>query len=856
MVSPADKKNTDVLGAMKLKGAIANSSIRARLSVLIILNSSLALLLAGVALFGYETYQQRQAATRELSANAGILAESATAALSFNDEHAAAQILAALRGDQNIVEAVIYDRYGLPFSRYQRDGKLRSSSPPLRPAGAYFENGTLLAFQSINLGPDRLGTILLRSTNDVYDRLRRFIVIVCVVMILSLGLSVLLGSRTQRSIANPITALSVVARRVSVEKDYSVRASRITGGEIGSLIDSFNDMLTRIEAHETARQTAEESLRESEERYALAARGANDGLWDWKLSTNKMYFSPRWNQMLGYEDAELGTSPEEWFSRIHPSDRERVMQEACEAWDGRKPLLTTEYRMRHKNGSFIWVLTRGLAVRDDKGGTDRMAGSQTDITEGKIADPLTALPNRLYFTDRLDSAIETAHQHGGLFAVLFLDLDKFKLVNDSLGHAAGDELLMGVALRLRLSAFASVPEGNGNASVIARLGGDEFSILLYDVRDEGDAIILAERILEKLKAPFQIEGRQMFASASVGIALSSSGETPEDLMRNADTAMYQAKAKGKSRYEVFNEQMRELAMARLEIETDLRKAIDERQLVLYYQAEVSLSNHRTIGYEALVRWNHPTRGILSPAEFVPVAEESDLIVHLGRWVLREACRQMAVWHERYPCEPPLTISVNVSPRQLSDPRLLQDVEDVLAETGLSPRCLHLEVTESSIMGNPDAALTTLRRLKLLNVGLEIDDFGTGYSSLSCLHLLPFDTVKIDRSFIKELGFGEGSEIVRTILALARSLDMSVVAEGVETKEQTHTLTDLGCNFAQGYYFSKPKSCQTTEGLLEERSQLHHAFNLLQGGNPAGIPPGNPPGNPGLEYQRKTELMAS
>jgi EAL domain-containing protein (putative c-di-GMP-specific phosphodiesterase class I) len=209
---------------------------------------------------------------------------------------------------------------------------------------------------------------------------------------------------------------------------------------------------------------------------------------------------------------------------------------------------------------------------------------------------------------------------------------------------------------------------------------------------------------------------------------------------------------------------------------------------------------------------------------------------------------MAVWHERYPCEPPLTISVNVSPRQLSDPRLLQDVEDVLAETGLSPRCLHLEVTESSIMGNPDAALTTLRRLKLLNVGLEIDDFGTGYSSLSCLHLLPFDTVKIDRSFINELGFGEGSEIVRTILALARSLDMNVVAEGVETKEQTHTLTDLGCNFAQGYYFSKPKSCQTTEALLEERSQLHHAFNLLQGGNP--------PGNPGLEYQRKTELMAS
>jgi diguanylate cyclase (GGDEF)-like protein/PAS domain S-box-containing protein len=820
---------------MKL-AAIQNSSIRVRLSILIILNSGLALLLASIALFGYESYLQRQAATRELSASAGILAENVTAALSFNDERAATQILSSLRGDPNIIESDIYDRNGLLFARYRLDGALRHTPTPPRPAGSYFDSNAVTVFQPITLAGDTIGTISLKSNNDVNSQLKRYIGIVCLVMLLSLALSLLLASGAQKNIADPITALSAVARRVSEGKNYSVRAARNTGGEIGVLVDSFNDMLSQIEVRETARRIAEESLRESEERYALAARGANDGLWDWKLDANEIYFSPRWNQMLGYSEldpcpAPLST-PEDWFSRIHPSDRERFIAEVADVREGRKSELTSEYRMRNKNDGYLWVLTRGIAIRDETGTAVRMAGSQTDITEGKIGDPLTALPNRLYFIDRLESSISTSARNTskgrppGLFAVLFLDLDKFKLVNDSLGHAAGNELLMGVALRLRLGAFSTVSDLNGQPPVVARLGGDEFAILLYDVRDERDPIILAERIIEKLKAPFPIEGRQMFASVSIGIALSSSADTPEDLMRNADTAMYQAKAKGKSRFEVFDQRMRDRAVARLETETDLRKAIDDDQLVLYYQPEVSLSDHRTIGYEALVRWNHPVRGILAPAEFIPVAEESDLIIHLGRWVLKQACRQMAGWQSKFFSSQPLAISVNVSPRQLSDPRLLQDVEDVLAETGLNPRCLNLEVTESSIMGNPENALATLHRLKSLNVGLEIDDFGTGYSSLSCLHLLPFDTVKIDRSFIQELGAGEGSEIVRTILALARSLDMDVVAEGVETQDQVHTLTQLGCHCAQGFYFSKPKSAQMTEELLAERAQLRHTFELL------------------------------
>jgi diguanylate cyclase (GGDEF)-like protein/PAS domain S-box-containing protein len=810
---------------MKPAAAFTNRSIGVRLSLLIVLNSSLALMSAGFALFGYESYLQRDAASRELSAQAGIIAESSTAALSFSDERAAAQTLAALRGDSSVVQGVIYDRNARPFSRYDRAGPKTGSLPSLRKPGAYFEHGAVLVFQPIRLGGETIGTIFLKSNNDVRARLRQYTGIVCMVLLLSQGFALLLSSRMQRTITAPITELSAVARSVSIDKNYAVRAKGQAGGEIGILIDSFNYMLSQIETRERARKAAEESLRESEERYALAARGANDGLWDWKLATSEVYFSTRWNQMLGYPERDRRSDPEEWFSLIHPADRDRVKAEIAAHREGATPEFSSEYRMRHKNSGYIWVLSRGIAVRNSEGTAIRMAGSQTDITEGKVADPLTTLPNRLYFVDKLEYSIEAARHSGGLFAVLFIDMDRFKLINDSLGHAAGDELLNGVARRLRSSVRAGWED---RQSVVARLGGDEFAILLGDVRNSADPASVAQRILDRLESPFRLDGRQVFASVSIGIALSSSGDTPEDLLRNADTAMYQAKARGKARFAVFDEGMRERAVARLEIDTGLRKAIDAGQLVLHYQPEVSVCGQRIVGYEALVRWNHPELGIRPPSEFIPVAEESDLIVHLGRWVLKEACRQMAEWHTRFAFDPPLTISVNVSPRHLNGAGLVEDVERVLAETGLDPGCLKLEVTESSIMQDPETALATLRRLKLMRIGLEIDDFGTGYSSLSYLQRLPFDTVKIDRSFIRELGTGaESSEIVRTIVELARSLEMGVVAEGVETEDQFQKVTTLGCEYVQGYYFAKPAPAQATEALMEERCDLQRAFAMLE-----------------------------
>jgi len=807
-------------------GAYKNRSIRFRLLLLIILNSGMALALAGIALFAYESIEQRRVAARELSAEAGIVSANSTAALSFADEKAAAETLAALGGDAHLVGAIIFDRKDRVFARYGRISGMSPSKSNAGEEGVHFEDGSLTVSQQIRFGGERIGTIVLRSTSDIQARLRRYIGILFLVLSLSLGLALALSSRTQRSITNPITALSAIARSISVDRNYGVRANVAAAGEIGILIDSFNDMLSQIEARE-------ESLRESQERYALASRGANDGLWDWKIPANKIYFSPRWFEMLGSAPGDPmapkgGSDPDEWFKRIHPNDLNRVQSEIERHRIGQVSELVIEYRMRHRDSGYIWILTRGMAVRDAAGVAVRMAGSQTDITEGKVGDALTGLPNRLYLVDKLESALDEAKRPDQTFALLFLDLDRFKLVNDSLGHACGDELLTGVAGRLRSCVRGGErAAGRTRQAIVARLGGDEFAILLNGIHEEADATVVAQRVVAELEAPFSIGGRQVFATASIGIAMSSTGQTAEEILRNADTAMYHAKAKGKARFQVFDEGMRERAVARLEIETGLRKAIGT-QLVLYYQPEISIVTKKVIGYEALVRWDHPERGILPPSEFIPVAEESDLIVQLGRWVLREACMQMARWNHIEDLETPLSVSVNVAPRQLNDPEFADDVERILADTGLDPACLNLEMTEGSIMVNPEMTLATLRRLKQLNVGLEIDDFGTGYSSLSYLQKLPFDTVKVDRSFVKELESGtESVEIVRTIVDLARSLGMQVVAEGVETGEQLSKLAELGCNFGQGFYFSKPVSSQTTLALIRERSEMRRAFGKLE-----------------------------
>ena len=541
------------------------------------------------------------------------------------------------------------------------------------------------------------------------------------------------------------------------------------------------------------------ALRESEARYALSARGANDGLWVWDLRTDHVYYSPRWKSMLGCEEDEIGSTPDEWFSRIHPDDAEIVRRAIDLHLRGETPHFESEHRMRCRDGSYRWMLSRGLAVHDAPGGGTRIAGSQTDVTERKLAverlmhdafhDALTQLPNRALFMDRLARAIEAHRRHPrSLFAVLFLDLDRFKVVNDSLGHLLGDELLVAVARRL-----------NGlvrSSDTVARLGGDEFAMLIDGIDHEADAVRAARRIQDELLVPFRVGAHEIFTTVSIGIALSTTGYTdPPDVLRDADIAMYRAKARGKARHEVFDTAMHERTIELLGFETDLRRAIERGELRVHYQPLIQMATGRVAGFEALLRWQRGET-LISAGAIIATAEETGLIVTIGEWVLREALRQARAWKG-------MDIHVNLSPRQLLQPDIVERIAAAVADSGVAPERLHLEVTESILVENAEAAAELLRALRDIRVRLSLDDFGTGYSSLSSLRQFPFDMLKIDRSFLHDADAARADEIVRTIAALARTLGMDVTVEGLETAEHVDRMRGLGITYAQGFYFAQP-----------------------------------------------------
>jgi diguanylate cyclase (GGDEF)-like protein/PAS domain S-box-containing protein len=539
------------------------------------------------------------------------------------------------------------------------------------------------------------------------------------------GLDALVALRRTSS-ATQLPVIMVTARS---ESQDVVRALELGANDYVTKPIDFPVALARVRTH-IAHARAERALRASVERYALAARGANDGLWDWDLSSNTVYYSPRWKAMLGFAEDEIGTSPDDWLNRVHEADRAKLRLSIEEHLKGQTMHLEVQSRMLHRDGMFRWMLTRGLMVRDPAGTPVRMAGSQTDITEGKMADPMTGLPNRLLFLDRLSRLIVRARRYpASLFAVLFLDLDGFKLVNDSLGHAVGNSLLIAVAGRLeaclrRTDTLARL----GESFTLARLGGDEFAIVLSELAGPSDVQGVAERLLNEFAKPFVIDEKQLFSSMSIGIALSTlEYDQPEDYLRDADTAMYRAKALGKRRYEVFAANMRDSIIRRLAVENDLRCALERHEFRNVYQPIVSLSSGKIAGFEALLRWQHPVRGVVEPSEFIPVAEETGLIRDVGWWALNEACRQVAIWQKLHPSLSDLCVNVNLSLKQFADPQFGLRLEALLREHDLAPGSLALELTESCIMSDSTAAIATLTSLRSLGVQLAIDDFGTGYS---------------------------------------------------------------------------------------------------------------------------------
>ena len=564
-------------------------------------------------------------------------------------------------------------------------------------------------------------------------------------------------------------------------------------------------------------QRARDALRQSEERYALAALAANDGLWDWDLVRDRCDFSPRWRAMLGLESTALLPVAREWLDRVHPDDAPRLRAELETHLAGGSPRLESEHRLRHADGSWRWMLVRAVALRERGSRASRLAGSMTDISARKRAeeelrraamhDALTGLVNRAYFLESLDRAVARVQRRPDqTIALLFLDLDRFKQINDSLGHLAGDRLLTNIARRLQ----GCVRPGD----VLARLGGDEFAVLLDDLKDPADAVRIAERMQEVLRTPLTNDSSEIVVTASIGVAFGGAElEGHEELLRDADLAMYRAKASGKARYEVFDAGSRATERARLELENDLRRALERNELRVHYQPIVSATDGHIVAFEALARWAHPQRGLLNAASFIPLAEESGTISALGRWVLREALAQLRTWQRAYPADPPLAVSVNLSPREVMQPRLLANVADALREAEVPAQSLALEITESLFIDTGDATLATLRELAGLGIRLYLDDFGTGYSSLSYLHRFPIAAVKIDRYFISRIEAAECEAIVRSVVELSKRLGMDTIAEGAESDAQGDRLREIGCGLLQGYACARPVPPGEAEVLL-------------------------------------------
>lgn len=622
---------------------------------------------------------------------------------------------------------------------------------------------------------------------------------------------------------NPRTAnIPIIFMTALADVDNKVKGLEL--GAIDYITKPFQEkeVLARVKTHLRLRQT-EEKLRQSEERLESILNSLEEVVWSASLDPFKfLYINAAIGKIYQRPAEDFLQEPNLWFDMIHPEDRSKV--EAYFQNFEPQSQMELEFRILNPSAQIRWLRIRGQLAPSGVGAKQRIEGIMHDVSDRKQFemklihdarhDNLTGLGNRNFFIDRVNATLEQAKLTDNFnFAVLFVDLDRFKKINDSLGHMVGDRLLIKVAQILRRCLRQN--------DIIARLGGDEFTILLDGLQRPSDALLVAERIGRQLKEPMELDKYSFFITASIGIALGSiEYREAEEILRDADIAMYQAKKQGKARHQLFNQNFYKNAMYQVKLEQDLRLAIDRQEFILHYQPIVELATERLVGFEALVRWIHPERGLVSPADFIPLAEESGTMETLGEILLRQACSQLRRWQDRFGCASDLTMSVNLSCQQLQSQRFLAVLDGIIAETGVSREQIKLEITESLLMENSEATLEILQTLQQWGVGLSLDDFGTGYSSLSYLHRFPIDTLKIDRSFINRMDSDlQSREIVKTIIALAQTLKMKVVAEGVETAQQAANLKDLQCALAQGYFFSKPLPADRATQWIGDRHVL-------------------------------------
>lgn len=582
-----------------------------------------------------------------------------------------------------------------------------------------------------------------------------------------------------------------------------------------------------------------QKLGHREELFGLISENAADMIAVVDVHGHRLYNSPAYHRILGYTQKELQSTSA--IEQVHPEDQQRIVaaaEESRRTGVGKR----LEYRIRHKRGHWVVLESTASVIRNEKGEAEKFVIVNRDVTERRQAqeklehnamhDALTDLPNRRLFLSRLQRAFERARRDPGyMFAVLFIDLDGFKVFNDTMGHGVGDELIIEIGRRLaactRFEDAVARPTLKGNDTspideeILARMGGDEFTVLVGSIHKPADALRVARRIQEALALPLRIEDREVFTSASIGIALSTTHhEHAELLLRDADLAMYRAKALGKGRCEFFDQQMHTEVSKQLDLETDLRHAVEQEAFRVHYQPIIDLSSGTIVGFESLVRWQRSANNLVFPDSFISTMEDTGLVVPLGEWVLHQACRHARAWQEKFPSRPPLSVTVNISPRQFASTDLVATVSSVIEETGLDPSRLHLEITETVAMADPHRTESILLQLKRLGLSISIDDFGTGYSSLSRLRRFPVDALKIDRSFVTHMHSDEEArEIVRLIIEFAHTVNLKVIAEGIESTVHRDQLKDLGCEFGQGYLFSRPVDREAAEKLLLSEGDL-------------------------------------
>ncbi|MFT6540838.1 MAG: diguanylate cyclase (GGDEF)-like protein/PAS domain S-box-containing protein [Thalassolituus sp.] len=797
-MSNSDKtKSTKETEGMTL---FKTQSLRRRLVLISLITTGLTLLLANFAYISLEYYLARQDTENKLEVLGEVISDRITAALTFNDRALLESNLDTLQSDSSIVRGCIYHNDQSLAASYHSAEYDRLDCPTYLPRIEAMHSYNFSRIFPVKRSNEVIGTLYIESSRrQLLDRFFQFLGFSLVIILSAFAVAFMLANKLKDVISHPMRELSGTLTKILNNKNYSIRATKTNNDELGALVDLFNRLLSTIEDEN-------QSLKTSEERFRKLTALSPVGIFQVDPDQRLRYVNQRWRDIHGVTNEQPDL--QDWFEMISPRD----MVNVHETWNRmvmEQESIALEIRLVRSDQSHTWIHLMASALHDRDGALLGYLGAISDISELKAAqiqmetlafyDPLTGLANRRLFKNRLENSVKSVLRSGQSMALMFLDMDQFKRVNDTLGHDAGDILLKEVSNRLS----NTVREND----TVSRVGGDEFTILLTDIRGVKDVRVVADKILKSLAKPIRVKGQDIITSVSIGITM-----TPEDstdintLMKNADLAMYSAKEHGRNNYQFFSEEMNHSILEHLALEKEISEALQRDQFRLVFQPKVSLFDYRTTGVETLIRWEHPEKGLIPPDYFIPVAEETGQIIDIGNWVLEQACRQISTLLLKNIMAPDAKVAVNLSAKQFSDPLLPDRIREVLDITKIPPRCLELELTESTLMEDVESAIKIMQDIKNTGVSIAIDDFGTGYSSLAYIKRFPIDVLKVDRSFVMDIPEDKNDmAITAAVIAMAHKLSLNVVAEGVETEEQLKYLRQNNCDEGQGYFFSRPLS---------------------------------------------------